>query len=190
MTVPSLASRPFLNTRPVWLVTAICGILAVVLLVVNVNLYFRSTHLLTAETGRKEALKSRELELTENLRREAGRLKKVPWKALETRVEMLNRILRSHAFSWTTMLADLGDVLPYGVRLITISPSVGDEGGELSLSGTAKTRQAMLELLQNMIDDPRFEGPLPRTEQTPESTQSQGYDFNLRVTYRPWKETP
>jgi len=190
VTLPSLASRPFLNTRPVWIVTVVCSVLAVGLLVVNVNLYFRSSQLLTVEIGRRSDLTNREGELSAALSAEVKQLKRVPWKALDTRVAMLNEILRSHAFSWTRMLSDLGDVLPYGVRLLKISPTVAGREVELALSGTARTRQAFLELLQKMIDDPRFASPLPSREATPESTQSQGYDFNLRVTYRPQEEAP
>jgi len=36
---PNLATRPFLNTRPVWLVTAVAGAVTVILLAFNLRLF-------------------------------------------------------------------------------------------------------------------------------------------------------
>jgi hypothetical protein len=38
--LPNLASRPLLNSRPVWLVTAVASFLALVFVLLNVHLYF------------------------------------------------------------------------------------------------------------------------------------------------------
>ena len=42
MIAPNLAARPFLNTRPVWLVTGLTGLLALVLIILNIGFYVRT----------------------------------------------------------------------------------------------------------------------------------------------------
>lgn len=185
MVLPSLASRPFLNTRPVWIVVASAAVLTVALVVANATLYFSSSEHLRAELARRSQAAEQDSDLTAALQRDGTALKQVQWKALGKRVGSLNEILRAHAFSWLDMLSDLGSVLPYGVRLAKISPRVSTEGVELSLAGVAQTRQAMLEFLQNLLDDPHFEKPLPTSENTPEASKSTGYEFRLTVQYLP-----
>ena len=185
MVLPSLASRPFLNTRPVWIVIASAAVLTVALIAANATLYFSSSEHLGAELARKSQAVDRDGELTAALDRDGTALKQVRWSALGKRVEALNEILRAHAFSWLDMLSDLGSVLPYGVRLVRISPRVTSAGVELSVSGVARTRLAMLEFLQNLLDDPHFDRPLPRSETPPEGSKSTDYEFQLTVQYLP-----
>ena len=56
---------------------------------------------------------------------------------------------------------------------------------ELSLTGVSRTREAWLEFLDNLIADPRFAKPSPRSE----DVEDQGYGFTLMVTYLP-QEVP
>ncbi len=184
MTIPNLASRPFMNTRPVWWLTAVASALAVFLLAVDVHLYYSGSRKLDELLAQRDRLVTRQSELDRRVRRDVASLSKVPWKALNARVSRLNGILGGHAFSWLKLLDDLGRVLPRQVRLYQVSPSVTKEGFQLGLRGTAKTRAAMIQMLENMIADPHFFNPLPRSESTPEASKSAGYEFMLRVGYR------
>ena len=58
MIAPDLAARPFLNTRPVWLVTGVAVALAVVFLVLNVSFYFSSNRTLAPQLERARELRS------------------------------------------------------------------------------------------------------------------------------------
>lgn len=185
MVLPSLASRPFLNTRPVWIVVASAAFLTVVLVVANATLYFSSSEHLGAELALQRRAVAKDNQLTGALQRDGAALQQVRWSALGKRVDALNQILGAHGFSWLDMLSDLGGVLPYGVRLVRISPRVTTDGVELMLSGVAQTRQSMLEFLQNLIDDPHFDRPLPSRESTPEGSKGTGYEFRLTVQYLP-----
>jgi hypothetical protein len=69
-----------------------------------------------------------------------------------------------------------------------VSPGVTADGVRLTIRGTARTRMAMIKMLENMIADPHFFNPLPRSERTPEASQSAGYEFRLRVGYRSGQE--
>lgn len=189
MIAPNLATRPFLNTRPVWLVAAVAGAVTLILLVLNLRLFLVANRALDDETATRDALLLRHQKLEAEVRTDVEALEKVPWRSLTRRVDATNLILREHAFSWLGMLDDIERVMPYDVRLTKIAPSVSADGTLLSLSLIAHNREAMLELLDNLVADPEFSDPTPSTESTPEENSAAAYMMNLRVNYHPNPET-
>jgi hypothetical protein len=187
---PNLATRPFLNTRPVWLVAAAAGLLALILISFNLRLYLVANRHLDDETTMRDGLELRYNALATEVKADVDVLERVPWKSLEGRVDATNLILREHSFSWIEMLDDIERVMPYDLRLTRITPSVGSDVVTLSLVAVARNRDVMLEFLDNMIADPRFEDPTPSSEKTPEETELTTYLLTMRVTYRPSEETP
>ncbi len=187
---PNLASRPLLNTRPVWVLTAAATALGLVLLGFNLTLYFRSTHETGAQLERRAELVTRSRALAAEVRAERRSLDAVKWKPLVARVDALNLVLRSYSFSWIRLLDDLEAVLPWQVRLYRVTPNVSPDGFYLTIGGAAQTRDAMLQLLENLIKDPHFREPIPRSETPPEGASSPGYQFDLKVEYLPEGEAP
>lgn len=187
---PNLAARPLLNTRPVWLVAAAAGALALALIVANVVFFIRTGQTLAPLVEHRDQLLVEERALNAKLSGLVANLAKVPWKSLGSRVDATNVILREHNFSWLAMLDDLERVMPYDVRLVQISPDVGPAEVEIYLNLVAKTREAMIELLENLVSDPSFSRPTPRSETTPEQSQSGSYQMSLGVRYHPPKVQP
>jgi Tfp pilus assembly protein PilN len=190
MITPNLATRPFLNTRPVWVVTAAAGLAALILVALNLRLFFVANRSLDDETARRDALLERHQVLEAEVRKDIETLERVPWRALTRRVEATNLILREHSFSWLGMLDDIERVMPYDVRLTTIAPAVGNEGVFLTVALIARNRDAMLQLLDNLIADPSFSNPTPSSEATPEEETTADYVMSLRVNYHPQGEAP
>jgi Tfp pilus assembly protein PilN len=185
MITPNLATRPFLNTRPVWLVTAVAGLAAIVLLGLDLRLILVENRALDAETAKRDALFRQVEALATEVRVDVDALEKVPWRSLTRRVNATNLILREHAFSWIGMLNDIERVMPYNVRLTRIGPAVGPDEVTLSLALIALNRDSMLEMLDNLIADPHFSDPTPTVESTPEESTTAGYLLTLRVNYHP-----
>ena len=75
------------------------------------------------------------------------------------------------------------------MRLTKIAPKVDLDSVNLSLVAIGRTRDALLELLDNLIADPAFSDPTPRSEITPEES-GLGYVLTLSVTYHPPAEAP
>jgi Tfp pilus assembly protein PilN len=188
MIIPNLASRPFLNTRPVWLVTLAAGALALLLVSANVRLYFDSSQSHMELLLHREQLELEHRALEGDVRKSLDELDAVPWRRLASRVDNLNLILREHAFSWIVLLNDIEGVLPREVRLIKISPKVEKDGAILNIQGVARSREGMLDFMDNLIADPRFAKPLPSSEVPPEGGKTVGYLFSLRVDYSPLEE--
>jgi hypothetical protein len=183
--VPNLASRPFLNTRPVWLVTACAGVAALILIAVNIGFYVRSNRVLRPQIEYRNSLLAEERAMAADVGGQVSELETVPWRSLSARVSATNVILREHAFSWLTLLDDVERVMPYDVRILRVSPTVGPDAVELGLVVVARTREAMLEFLQNLLADPSFSRPTPRREETPEESDEPGYTLSLSVRYLP-----
>jgi Tfp pilus assembly protein PilN len=182
---PNLASRPFLNNRPVWLLTIAAAVVGVVLIALNLRLYLVADRTLESETKTRDELQREVDQIEDRLRSDVAALQNVPWRSLKGRVEATNLILREHAFSWLVMLDDIERVMPYDVRITKISPSVGSDGVNLAIEIVGRHREALLELLDNLIADPRFGEPSPQSERTPDETASGLHSLSLRVLYLP-----
>jgi hypothetical protein len=185
---PNLAGRPFLNTRPVWLVTAVAAVLTFVLIVMNVGFFVRTNRTLEPQIEYRDRLIAEERALAAEVGGVVETLEGVPWKSLESRVHATNLVLREHAFSWLELLDDVARVMPYDVRITKITPDVGPNWVTLHLIVVARTRDDMLEFLGNLVDDPRFSNPTPRQEQGPEEASFPGYTLALSVRYAPQGE--
>jgi Tfp pilus assembly protein PilN len=190
MMMPNLASRPFLNTRPVWIVTCSALLLAIVFLVVNVIVYVQNTQDQSRQIEEGIRLTEEHANLEESVRRNIEDLRTVPWRRLESRVGALNVVIKQHSFSWLVLLRDVEEVLPYDVRLVRIGPSFDQIGTVLELTGVARTDKALLELLDNLVRDERFSEGVPTGETWPEKSKTTNYEFGLRVRYSPERSEP
>jgi hypothetical protein len=187
---PNLATRPFLNTRPVWLLTGIAGALALILIGFNIRLFVVESRSLGDEISRRNDLELLYRTVAAEVSADVDDLQKVPWTSLKARVDAANLVLREHSFSWLRMLDDIERVMPYDVRLSRITPTVGSDEVMLSFSVIARNRDAMLQLIDNFIADPRFDDPRPSVERTLEGSALANYELLLRVSYHPLEEAP
>lgn len=185
MIVANLASKPRLNTRPVWIVTGVAVLIGLVLAAVNVRLFLTSNQTLEEQIVRRDMLQIQRNELRREFSGHAAVLERVPWKSLGARIELVNEVLEEHRFSWSDLLDHLAEVLPWQVRIVSVSPSVGKEGVTLGLEAVSKDREGFLNLLDRMVADPYFDDPLPSREDWPEGGQSSEYVFSMRVLFLP-----
>jgi len=185
MIAPNLATRPFLNTRPVWLVTGAAGVLALLFFILNVSFYFSSNRTLAPQLERARELRAQRDTLSGEAQTVLRDLEKVPWKSLSGRVQATNLVLREWSFSWLRLLDDIERVMPRDVRIVRIAPVVSVDGVTLNLMAVARTRDDILEFLDNLIVDPSFSNPIPLREGLPEESATAGYEITMRVNYHP-----
>jgi Tfp pilus assembly protein PilN len=189
MIVPNLASHPHLNTRPVWLVIAVAAVLSLVFAVLNTQVWFKSNRELEEQILLLDQLKADSERLTLEVGRQAEDLNRVPWKSLAARVNAVNAVIQEHEFSWVGLLDDIERVLPYDVRLTNITPKVDGETVNLSLTAIGRTREALLDFFDTLIEDPSFSDPSPSSEITPEDS-GLGYVFQMTVVHHPEQVAP
>ena len=183
MIVANLASKPRLNTRPVWVVTGAALLIGLVLTAVNIRHFLTSNQTLGEQIVQRDMLQIQRDALAEEFSVHAGVLEGVPWKNLGARIDLVNEVLEEHRFSWSEMLDDLAVVLPWQVRVVSVSPSLGEDGVSLSLEAVSKDRVGFLDVLDRMVSDPNFDDPRPSRETWPEGGQSSEYLFTMRVMY-------
>ena len=183
---PNLAREPFANTRPVWVTGVALALLAALATTVSVVEYVGKHGQEQAAASRLVTLEARRAELATEVRAANEKLSRVSWKALAGEAASLGQVVAHRRLSWTLMLGDLERVLPWNVRLVSISPSVDADGQvKLVLAGVATGREAWLELLARLFTDSHFSEPVPLSEEAPGATNSQGHRFQVSVHYWP-----
>jgi hypothetical protein len=91
---------------------------------------------------------------------------------------LVKDVVDRRAFSWTGLFARLEDVLPQGVRLVSIAPRV--QRGEILLDVVAIGRSAEdgWELVRVLEEQPDFSEVFPRSE-------GENGEFQYTMRYRP-----
>lgn len=196
----NLARAPFVNSRPVVRVAAALWVLGGALLVTNVLLFagYRSS------TAGRQA----ELELTRD--RIAGEQKKIADLAtalergrvpqLAQQVQFLNARIAERTFDWGLLFDRLAEVLPWDVRVVSLSPvtvqaetRAGARGAappaltpdrfRLRIAGAAQSDEALLRFVDALFQHPSFQAPDLQRED-----RKEGISFDLAVTYLPGAE--
>ena len=92
---------------------------------------------------------------------------------------MVKELVDRRAFSWTGLFARLEQLMPMGVRLTSISPSVHKGQVELDVDATVRSREAGWDFVRVLEDGGDFYNVYPRSEN--------GNEFRYGIRYRPQK---
>lgn len=183
---PNLARRPFVDSRPVWVVGAVFGAVALVLTAINLAEFISAQGAERTLEAEKQALETRYAELQGSVRAADGRLSEVKWRQLEAEAGTLQEVVARRRVAWSRLLVDLERIVPWDVRLVSVVPMVDDKGAvQVDLTGVATGRDAWLQLLARCFVDQNFSDPVPASEEAPSASNTLGYRFQLRVRYWP-----
>lgn len=98
------------------------------------------------------------------------------------RSTFLNSLIEARTFPWTKMFADLEQILPPGVRVISISPQMDSDGTvRVALSIGAVNDDQALKFLNSMSSSPVF-SPMHVTQETHPAKAPQGGDDTVLVS--------
>ena len=70
---------------------------------------------------------------------------------------MLRALVDRRAFSWSALLASLEELLPAGVRLVSITPNLKDGRVSLDIAAVARGFEDRQALLYSLQESPQFE---------------------------------
>jgi Tfp pilus assembly protein PilN len=183
---PNLARERFENERPIWVLSAAMAAGAVMLSVATLVEVLGVHGVEQAQIKRVDQLQAQRLKLQQEVGASNRQLASIGWKKLQTEVETLHGVVARRQVSWSRMLADLERVVPWDVRLVSISPVVGKDGRmSLQLQAIAVSREAWLSLLARLFTDSQFSDPVPQVEESPVASGEQGYVVGLLVRYWP-----
>lgn len=192
----NLARRPFANLRPLrrlaiglWALGGVAAAAALWLFAV----YMSGSAEKRAELARLEeagAAESRQIAGLE------GELSRFDLTAQNREVAFINDRISERTFAWSALFDDLAEVLPWNVRIESLSPlSIAPARGTraaapipaeksfvLQFAGTAKDGEALLTFVDRLFAHPAFAEPNLEQERRQNGEE---LSFSLTVTYRP-----
>jgi type IV pilus assembly protein PilN len=160
----NLATRPFVELRPLFarLRLAMAG-LALLAVALTVGLHFQSARA-KVEQAQMDALKTQTRTLEMERQTNEARMHEPQNRAVLDRSQFLNTLFASKSFSWTAVMMDLESVLPAGVQVTSIEPSITPERNiniRLRVNGP---RELEVDLVRNLERSQRFLSPRLTTE--------------------------
>lgn len=178
----NLASQPYRDYRPVYAVVVVMSLLIAVLMLNNVDTYYRYK----TETKTTRATIAKLETQTEQEKAAAtaadNQLRSFNLTALGNETQFINARLAERAFSWSELLDRLEDVMPKDVRLQNITPSFQPtQYVHLEMSFDSKTPDGMLATITNLQKNRQFANAFPHNE----SQAEKGYFFSIGVDFKP-----
>jgi type IV pilus assembly protein PilN len=192
----NLATRPFVELRPLFARLRLAmAALAVTAVALGIVLHSMAARARVSEAQMHD-LKVRTSVLENERTANEARMKQPQNRAVLERSKFLNDLFVSKSFSWTSVMMDLERVLPAGVQVTSIEPSVTpdhDVSIHLRVSGD---RDRAVDLIRNLEQSQRFLAPrlANETAQTQEpgkmTNVSQvgvpgGVEFDILSGYNP-----
>jgi Tfp pilus assembly protein PilN len=192
----NLARRPFANLRPLrrlaiglWALGGVAAAAALWLFAA----YLSGSAEKRAELGRLQEVGAAESQKIAGLEGELGRFDLA---AQNREVAYINDRISERTFGWSALFDDLADVLPWNVRIESLSPlsitpgkrpvAPPDQQVEktflLRFGGTAKDGEALLTFVDRLFAHPAFAEPDLEQERRENGEELR---FTLTVTYRP-----
>lgn len=181
----NLASHPYENLRPHYVLAALSLVLVAVLasLLVSRERQQRSeTRSITQQMARFE-------QETQDLAREQRELeawlRRPEVQEIRDHSAFLNSLILRKSLSWTQMFLDLEKILPDRAQVIAIQPRMNrSQQPELAISVRAETMGPLVELLKNLESSSQFGSPAVQSQRfsTDKDEKSQ-VAMDLRTLY-------
>jgi type IV pilus assembly protein PilN len=155
----NLATRPFVELRPL-LAKLRLAMIALALLAIGLIIGLRALKSRAdAATAQMDALKAQTADYQGRMLKNEARMKQPQNRAVLERARFLNELFEKKSFSWTAVMMDLERVLPSGVQVMSIDPSISKEGDvniRLRVNGD---REKAVQLVRNLEKSRRFLSP-------------------------------
>ena len=167
----NLASRPFRNNGLLWVGHGLLAVAVVAFTAWNTVTFVDTGRDLEALRNTVGSVDSRVREVERRERDAEARIAKHDLKYLTTQTFRANEVIQRRAFSWTRLFNQLEKVQPYEIKMVSIHPIFGSQGGlgpatagpakpevvPVTVEGTAKTIRDFFELEDALIADPHFD---------------------------------
>jgi type IV pilus assembly protein PilN len=196
----NLATRPFVELRPLFARLRLAmGLLAV--LAVGLGFWLHGLNAKAAVArSQMDALKAKTAQFQQERSANEARMRQPQNMAVLQRSQFLNAVFARKSFSWTAVMMDLERVLPTGVQVTSIDPTITKEGDvdiRLRVSGD---RDRAVQLVRNLETSqrflaPRLAGEQALTAETGRGAATQpgvpgGVVFEILSGYNPLPERP
>jgi type IV pilus assembly protein PilN len=155
----NLATRPFVELRPLFAkLRVVMAALAVMAGALGIGLHYQSKRA-QANEAVMDNLKAQTTALETERQTNEKRMMQPQNRAVLERSRFLNDLFAQKSFSWTSVMMDLEAVLPAGVQVTSLEPTVTKEGDinmRLRVNGQ---RDPSVDLVRNLERSKRFLAP-------------------------------
>src|SRR5579872_5426673 len=168
----NLATRPQPNNRPFLAGAVVAGVLAPVALVLLAHSAYTSwvaSREIRAEMGQWESRVRVDQDQHEELERY---FRQASARNVIDRSTFLNSLIAERSFPWTKILTDLGQILPPGVRVISIAPRLDNGRAQVTLQVGSTNEDAKLQFLEAIERSSAFSGLVVKSEHHPDQLES------------------
>lgn len=194
----NLASRPFVNTRPVTRVSILLWILGLLLLLGNISLFWNYRSGSAEKLAELERLEQETQQQNQTVTQLRQRLESLGLEQQNRQVLYLNRKIAERTFSWSLLFDRVAEVLPDDVRITRLAPrplrkTTGRPDDELKplddrvlliIHGVSRSDEAVDDFVDRLFAHESFDDPDP-TRVARENEGDDTVEFDLRVTYNP-----
>jgi type IV pilus assembly protein PilN len=197
----NLATRPFIELRPIFLrLRVFMAVLVVLALGALVATHILQKRLDVAE-AQINAVHVKVVGAQDEKRKNEQRMREPANAAVLARAHFLNALFLRKSFSWTAIMMDLETVLPAGVQVTSIEPEPTSDGDVMIRLRVSGDRDRAVQLVRNLERSKRFLAPRLTGEATQtkesgaQSAQSNsfaanslappGVEFEILASYNP-----
>jgi type IV pilus assembly protein PilN len=185
MRIPiNLATEPFEPRRPILAGFVVASAVLLGLLVLQIALIYGERSRLAESRQQVEAL-NRQLQTLAAEQARFDAALRIPENAeVLERNQLINQLIERKSISWTRIFADLEQVMPGNVRLITVRLPQVNEKNEVLLDMVvgAQSPEPVLGLLRRLEQSPLF-GPTTVHSSLPPSQNEPLYRYRVSVNY-------
>ena len=185
----NLSTRPFPAYRLVNIVLAVGLVVLIVLSAWQATGFIRFTRLTRSIRLSEIDLRVEAESLGKRVADLESRLDRPEATAKLNEIGFLNRLIARKNLSWTRLFADLEEMVPNNVHLVSLTPEFGTSGGIiLRIDLEARSIGDASEFIHRLEKSPVFEGIVVSTEQKRESTPASDVTIRLSAVYYPERE--
>jgi type IV pilus assembly protein PilN len=175
----NLATRPFVELRPLFARLRLAmAALALTAVAFGVVLHILNSHA-RADQAQMDALKAQTLAVQTERQTNETRMKEPQNQAILNRATFLNGLFARKSFSWTAVMMDLERVLPAGVQVTSIEPTITAEGDVNIRLHVTGQRELAVDLVRNLEHSQRFLAPRLNNETA--QTQERGLTTAVEI---------
>jgi hypothetical protein len=185
----NLSTRPFPAYRLVNILLALGFVVLVVVSVVQATGFLRFTRLTRSIRLSEIDLRVEAETLGKQVAELESRLDRPEATAKLNEIGFLNRLIARKNLSWTRLFANLEDMVPNNVHLVSLTPNFGSTGGiTLSIDLEARSIADASQFIHRLEKSPVFEGVIVTSEQKRESSLTSDVAIVLSAVYYPERE--
>jgi len=186
----NLASQPYEDARRFWAQwgVALAGLILITLILV----YSTALGWINAAKDRDLIRKSEQqiAQRDNEMQNAQALLNRSENSVIRDRSQFLNDLFERKSFSWTRVFADLEQVMPAHLHLVSIRPEMSREHQlQLKLQVAGESRERAIELVRNMEGSRRFEqAHIDEENDAANQTAGDNAQFQISAFYVPESE--